>query len=182
MDTLIEGTDSMKRKKDKLNINTPKGQEALSYERAVIKAFCGQHSSIGWIGTSKNEPAVVDGLFYLNRDMTLYSICEVKVRDMTLKQLTGKYKNEWLVSNHKIVRGRRLGEMLCASLVGFLYLKPDGLLLVQKITDKTGDWAIPEPRVAVTTTPANVNGGIKEEENAFINMENAKEYKIEIKL
>ena len=166
-------------KKRQLDINTPKGQETLKQERDAIRAFCSQHKSLGWISTMKDEPATVDGLFYLQRDSTLYSVVEVKCRNMTKEKLSGDYKWEWLISADKVKRAKRLAECLSASFVGFLHLVPDKLLLVKQVTNRKGEWVDGEPRYEVTTTQATVNGGIAERENAFINMEQAREYKIQ---
>ena len=90
---------------------------------------------------------------------------------MTLEQLQ-KWDNEWLITYDKIEAGRYLGNALGVSYIGFLYLIPDDLLIIQQISDNSGKWTC-EYRTAVTETQETVNGGSIARLNAYINLDNA---------
>ena len=166
-----------KQKKQKLGIDTVRGKRAEQQGRKAIKAFCAAHASLDCVFTDGNEPAVVDGFAFANRDKRLAAIFEVKSRKITHRELREKYDNLWMVSSHKIEHGKLLSEMLCAPFVGLLRLNPDRKVLVVKITDHKGR-IVADITTAEMVTTASVNGGRTVSNCSFINMEHAKEYKL----
>ena len=158
-----------------LDINTPRGQSALAYERECIEAFCNLYPDYNFLETDKNEPAAIDGFFYLHKRNWVDCAVEVKTRNMTTEQLMCDYGNEWLVSYDKILKGQQLSELICSPFVGMLYLIPEKKILTIKITDNRGKFLL-DFDVRKTRTSASINGGEVIKENAFIPMEKAKEH------
>jgi len=160
-----------------LDINTPRGQSALAYERDCIDLFCKLYPDYRFLETNKQEPAAIDGFFYLHRKQWVDCAVEVKTRDMTTEQLMCDYGNEWLISNNKIERGQRISELICCPFIGMLYLIPEKKILTIKITDNRGRFLI-DFDVRKTATSKSINDHKMElGMNAFIPMEKAKEHK-----
>jgi len=160
-----------------LDINTPRGQSALGYERDCIDLFCKLHPDYKFLETDKREPAAIDGFFYLHKHKWVDCAVEVKTRDMTTEQLMCDYGNEWLISNNKIERGQRISELICCPFVGMLYLIPEKKILTIKITDNRGRFLV-DFDVRKTPTSKSINDHEMElGMNAFIPMEKAKEHK-----
>ena len=161
----------------KLDINTPRGQSALGYERDCIELFCKLYPDYKFLETDKREPAAIDGFFYLHKRQWVDCAVEVKTRDMTTEQLVCSYGNEWLISHDKILRGQRISELICCPFIGMLYLIPEKNILTIKITDKRGNYII-DFDVRETATSKSINDHNMElGMNAFIPMEKAKEHK-----
>ena len=156
-----------------LEVNTPRGQSAVAYERECIQLFCRIHPQYRFLETDKREPAAIDGFFYLHRNRWVDCAVEVKTRDMTMEQLMCDYGNEWLITHKKILRGQRLSELICTPFVGMLYLIPEKTILTIKLTDSRGKFLL-DFDVRKTKTSASINGGEVVGENAFIPMEKAK--------
>ena len=159
-----------------LDINTPRGQSALAYERECIELFCRLYPDYRFLETDKREPAAIDGFFYLHREQWVDCAVEVKTRDMTTEQLMCDYGNEWLLTHDKVLRGQQISELICSPFVGMLYLIPEKKILTIKITDNRGKFLL-DFDVRRTKTKANINGGETVGDNAFIPMEKAKEHK-----
>lgn len=162
--------------KNKLGIKTEKGQLSEAQGREAIKAFSDAHPSLDYVFTNPKEAACVDGFITdLNRN-TLY-VVEVKARDMTLEKLRGDYNNTWMLSVDKLERGKLLSEMLLIPFIGILRLNPDNKFLVVQLTDAKGRYVIDyEERETVTRQP--FIGGREQDNTAFIDMSNAKEYNL----
>tara|TARA_R110002012_G_scaffold142687_1_gene300776 strand:- start:162 stop:689 length:528 start_codon:yes stop_codon:yes gene_type:complete len=161
----------------KLDINTPRGQSALGYERDCIELFCKLYPDYKFLETDKREPAAIDGFFYLHKNQWVDCAVEVKTRDMTTEQLVCNYGNEWLISHDKVLRGQRISELICCPFIGMLYLIPEKKILTIKITDKRGNYII-DFDVRETATSKSINDHNMElGMNAFIPMEKAKEHK-----
>jgi len=161
----------------KLDINTPRGQSALGYERDCIELFCKLYPDYKFLETDKREPAAIDGFFYLHKRQWVDCAVEVKTRDMTTEQLVCSYGNEWLISHDKILRGQRISELICCPFIGMLYLIPEKKILTIKITDKRGNYIIDfDVREAATSKSIN-DHNMELGMNAFIPMGKAKEHK-----
>ena len=157
-----------------LNILTPRGQQTLRDE-ADAAAIFERCTGLSYVRTPDHLPSRVDAL--LIKEGRIAGVVETKCRyDMTRASLRDEFKNEWLVSMHKIESLKAASASLCVPAFGFLYIVRDGLLLVQRITDEAGEYAIPF-RVDRKETQKNCNGGTKKEPNAFFSMANAPEYK-----
>ena len=161
----------------KLGIKSAAGQKAERQGREAIKAFSDAHPSLDYVFTNPKELAVVDGFVIDARRNTLYGVVEAKARDLTEKKLKGDYDNKWMLSVAKLERGRLMSEMLCIPFIGILRFNPDNKFLVIQLTDKKGSYVV-EYEEREIITQATVYGGKKLELNAFIPMEEAKEYKL----
>tara|TARA_R100000808_G_scaffold7131_2_gene21062 strand:+ start:1973 stop:2482 length:510 start_codon:yes stop_codon:yes gene_type:complete len=164
-----------RKKKTELGIRTPKGKRALEHEQKALRTFTSYHPSLGYISPDSGEPAVIDAFFFMNKGSRLYAVAEVKARNMELEQLAGEYEWRWMISQHKLDRGRLLADMLLIPFVGILYLVPSSKILVQELINKNGEDAV-DMFTAETITSATINGGRAIGNNAFIDMKNAKEY------
>lgn len=120
-----------------------------------------------YVSTPKDRPADIDAL--LVSDGVLRGIVETKCRDLTSKDLFGRFKGRWLVTGDKLQRGQWLSQSLCVPFVGALYLIPDDTLLILSITTADGEW-IPNIRWETTRTQATINGGEAERLNGFVDM------------
>jgi hypothetical protein len=166
----------MAKNKNKLGIETEKGKEAVRLERKALDSFCTYHHHMDYVAPKKDEPAVIDAFFTVNKGKDLYAVVEVKSRDMTKKKLIG-YDWEMMITHAKVKAGRMMGKMLCCPFVIILYLVPDEIMLVQQVSDKYGDLVV-GMEVRKTMSQETINGGKILRENAFINMKAAKEYKV----
>lgn len=149
-----------------LDVLTPRGQKTVAQEQRAAAIFQSRHPDFVYVSTPKDGPASVDAV--LLKGTNLAGVVETKCRVMTRQQLTG-YGDEWLVTWSKIDRARSIAAGLGVPLFGFLYLVPDDLLLVVRVSDKTGVLLVPV-RVAATETRATVNGGSAVRNNAYIPM------------
>ena len=160
-----------------LNVETPKGQQAILDAEDAIDIWHRNNPQIRFIFTPQNKPAVVDGCLYVGE--TLFGIGEIKCRyDMDTYELKCQRRNEWLVTYSKVTRSARLAEALGVPLWGFLYLHADKTLFVIVITNSNGVITC-DLRMEETKTKNNIN---KEKdvirENAFILMDKAMTYRM----
>jgi len=120
-----------------------------------------------------DKPSMVDAMIY--REF-LEAVVEVKARDFGINQLRSTFKNEWLVSAHKIDSMMAASALLCVPGYFILYMKPDRMCMMVKVTEESG---LPcrKYRMEETWTQATCNGGKALRVNAFIDMEDAKIYK-----
>lgn len=154
-----------------MDILTPKGQETLRQERKAIALFLESFPGFEFFETPKDTPADIDGI--ITRGTTLISGVEVKCRNMTVDELSKKYKYQWLVTADKLDRGVNACERLGIDFRGFLYLVPDNALFIVPIYSYKEGWLV-EPDYEITKTQATVNGGIAERLNAYIDVSKAK--------
>jgi hypothetical protein len=153
-----------------LDINTPRGQESVAEERCMIDILKSKYES-QFIHTPIESAALVDGMIIKNNQ--LLGIFESKCRRDTLHKFQTSYHNEWLVSFHKLQAGATLSKMLCVPFWGFLYLVPDQLLLVIKLTDAQGKF-VAKIRIEQRETSACCNGGTMIDTCGFISIKDAK--------
>lgn len=162
-----------------LAILTPAGSRCASRELDAVAGLLRAFNGLSWISTEKTEPAKVDGFLYDSRSkpQVLKAICEVKSREMTLRKLKGDYGFQWLITAQKIADGAMLSRSLCAPFVGILHLVPDNVILIQRLVNSDGSYAV-GIKYEQTITPATINGGRVTRLNAFVNMSEAKLYKL----
>lgn len=152
-----------------MDILTAKGKVTVEQENEAAAMFSAA-TGYNYIGTPKNQPAVVDAMIV--RDQTLFAIAETKCRAMTVDEFDG-FDWKWLVTYSKIAKAQQLSEALCVPLIGILYLVPDKTLLYRRITNTDGSWAC-NFSTEDTSTQATVNGGKAVRKNTFIDMTDAK--------
>jgi len=163
-----------------LDINTPRGQSALNYEHQCISMFCSLYPDYRFLETDKNEPAAMDGFFYLHKNNWVDCAVEVKTRDLTTEKLVYEYGNKALVDCDKIAKGQLISELICCPFVLMFYLIPEKKILTLKLTDKRGRFLV-DFDVRKIKTKANINGGEVKRKCAFIPMDKAKEHKCYMK-
>lgn len=153
-----------------LDVNTPKGQQSLQHELRAVELWNYHYPQFTYVHTPKDGPALVDAVI-VDNEAQVVAVVEQKSRNMTLEQLQ-KWDNEWLITFDKIEAGRYVGNALGVSYIGFLYLIPDDLLIIQQISDGQGKWTC-DYRLDTTETQETINGGLITRLNAYINLDNA---------
>jgi len=157
--------------KHDLDINTPKGQESLKYERQAINIL---EMKVGgsYVSTPKELPADVD---YIKMDGDIMTaVLEVKCRNDAVSVFRGVWKNEWLITSEKIDKGKRAAIALQVPFWGVLYSIPDDTVLLQPIYCPIRKKMLTKERREVTDTQATVNGGEARRMNSFIDISKAK--------
>jgi hypothetical protein len=119
-----------------LDVNSPKGQESLEHELRAVQLWNHHYTEYTYVHTPKNGPALVDAVICDN-DCNVVGVVEQKSRNMTYRQLCN-WDKEWLVTKSKIDNGRSAALALGAPFIGFLYLIPDDMLIMQFITTIEG--------------------------------------------
>jgi len=123
--------------------------------------------------TPKDKPADIDAI--LIKQNQIMRVVETKCRDMTIEEFIGRYNYQWLVTFDKLEKGRRISHALQVPFIGFLYLMPSDLLLVQQIANEYS--YVPEITLMQTETQKTINGGRVTRSNAYIDMSNATQLK-----
>jgi hypothetical protein len=150
-----------------LDINTYKGQITVKQELDCVELFELKNPKIKYISTNKERPVSFDGL--LIKDNKILSIVETKCRVVSEDKFRSEYESKWLVTFDKLIKCVEISRLLHVPLVGFLYLVPDRVLLVKKLTNEDGEFVC-EFTCKNTVTQATVNGGLANRTNAFIDM------------
>jgi len=155
-----------------LAILTPQGQiyAADQIEAARIVFLRG---SARFVHTNLKEKAIIDGVIV--EDGIIVGVAEIKTRETTLSTLRTSFNNEWLITANKIDFLKTASILFDAPGYGILYLKPDKMCLMVKITDESGAICCDYCREE-TVTQATCNGGTATRVNAFINMSKAKHF------
>ena len=104
--------------------------------------------------TPKDKPADIDAI--LIKQNQIMRVVETKCRDMTIEEFIGRYNYQWLVTFDKLEKGRRISHALQVPFIGFLYLMPSDLLLVQQIANEYS--YVPEITLMQTETQKTING------------------------
>ena len=123
--------------------------------------------------TPKDKPADIDAI--LIKQNQIMRVVETKCRDLTIEEFIGRFNYQWLVTFDKLEKGRRISHALQVPFIGFLYLMPSDLLLVQQISNEYS--YVPEITIFQTATQKNINGGQIIRSNAYIDMSNATQLK-----
>ena len=124
----------------------------------------------------KNSPAAIDGMLVKSGTTRIMRVVETKCRDMTMKDLFGRFGGTWLITHNKIKALAEAAKIFGVPGTGLLYLVPDKLVLAVRICDEEGRFAH-NFEVKHTATQATVNGGIAHRDNAFVPMIEAAEFK-----
>lgn len=134
-----------------------------------------RHGLIYFSG-GKDSPAPVDGMLVKSGTTRIFRAAEAKCRDMSMRDLFGKFGGTWLITHQKIKDLAEAARLYGVPGTGLLYLVPDKLVLAVKICDERGRF-LHDLDVKRTATQATVNGGIAYRDNAFIPMINAAEFR-----
>ncbi len=162
-----------------LDANTPRGRDAIRWARKGAIAFLRAYPTLRLAETDQDEPADIDGILYSMMDTfnTIKGVLEIKTRYMTHEKLMGPYNGEWLITKNKIDRGIATAKSLKCPFIGLMVLPNSMLALSRLIADKDGN-IMCKMREEVTETSASVNGGKMTGLNAFIQMDDAKQFKL----
>lgn len=116
-----------------LDINTPKGQKSLHYEKLML-----DYIELSWgikiIHTNKKDSAICDGILVKNN--TIVSIFESKCRDLSYEEIEDM--GSWLITYDKIKGCQKISEYLKVPFIGFLFLIKSNITMFWKITDSKG--------------------------------------------
>ncbi len=152
-----------------LDVLSPRGQKAVAYARRGL-FLVGQP----YVETRQDVDGDIDG-FFLSSNNEVVATFECKSRDMSLAELRGRFKNEWILTFEKVSKGAAVARATRTPLLGVVYLTKDDKALVVRIADEYGNIVAPM-RLAVTETQATCNGGAATRTNAYINMGKARLY------
>jgi hypothetical protein len=153
-----------------MDILTPRGQGSRADELLAVNIFLKHYPDFKYIETPKDSPAIIDAILVKNGEM--YSAVETKCRDMSLEQFTGSFESKWLMTYEKISKARQMAFDLGIGLTGFLYLKRSNILLVSKISCRSGLYQ-KKILIEATETQKTINGGKIIRNNAYIDMSDA---------
>lgn len=167
-----------------LAVHTQKGLSDA--EMADVAAELWLASNPGWsyVRTNTSGRAKVDGLIV--KDGELRGVVESKCRDADMKKFMGhekgEYGGQWLVTLEKLIEAKDLANLLQVPLVGFLYLKGDGVLLTKALAKQAEDNPNAYEFVAnmecrKSETQRTTNGGTANRCNAYLDMTDAKVFR-----
>ena len=91
---------------------------------------------------------------------------------MSYQQLKD-WKFEWLITNDKLQRSRKIAIDLHVPLFGLLYLVPDDYLLFQELCDEKGEWSVDFEVRYTETWETTENKKKIFRNNAFVDMKKA---------
>ena len=153
-----------------LDVLSPRGAEAVAQSRAGL-ALVGQQ----YVETQQDREGDIDGFFLSSDGREIVAAFEAKARDMTLEMLRTKFRNEWILTFDKIVRGAAIAKATRVPLLGVCYLIPSDTTLVIRLADEDGNIVAP-CRIEMTKTRATCNGGTAIRSNAYVSMAKARAY------
>lgn len=156
-----------------LGILTPKGVETVKQEEAMLDYLAGKWG-VKWIAVSKDNAASVarvDGFFV--RGQVVQAVYESKCR------VKWDGYDSLLITADKIENGATVSAILAVPFLVLLYVVPHGRVYCWRVTDSAGRVVLPMMRKR-TETQATVNGGVANRENAFLKLENAMQYLVEV--
>jgi uncharacterized protein (DUF849 family) len=138
-----------------------------------MEIFAKHYPDYEYCETPKDKPADIDAI--LIKQNQIMRVVETKCRDLTIEEFIGRFNYQWLVTFDKLEKGRRISHALQVPFIGFLYLMPSDLLLVQQIANEYS--YVPEITLMQTETQKTINGGRITRSNAYIDMSNATQLK-----
>ena len=149
-----------------LDILTPAGQEPLQQESAAYAIF--ERCFPDYTIEKTIEPdARLDGRIMLRGKKV--ALVETKCRfDVDLYQFRTKYRNQWLITERKLLVGADYARRERVPLYGFCFFVRGQVLLVKQLADafcKLIDYYVKE-----TKTSKGINGGEATRRNGFVDM------------
>ena len=160
-----------------LDAHTPLGQDAIKWARRGEKTFLEAYPNLGYIETDQDKPADVDGMLCTRKGNLIIAAIESKARYYSIEKLMGDYEWETVINADKLEKGSRMAIALQCDFAVLLVLVPSKLVLSLKITGDDGE-IIPKVRFEMETMRATTNGGSVLKEVAYIDMKQAKQYKM----
>lgn len=156
-----------------LDINTPRGQETASQEVQAAEIFERSFPGVSYIHTPKQKPADYDAVLVKNGAIVAVVAmrCCAKYDLATFRR---QFENKLLISFHKLLKGVDAGRINCVPFTVMIYFPTDGAVLCQRVWEPESGFQT-DFYVKKTKTQATVNGGEAIRDNAFIDMDGAKE-------
>ena len=159
-----------------LDILSKRGQETIADLNAAVAMWHKLNPGWMYIKTPEDSDSPIDAVL-VDSEGVIRGAVETKCRyAITYGGFKDTFKNEWLITMSKVITAADVAKGLRVPLVGFLYLVEDQTLLVQRITDKEGNFTAAF-RCETTQTQATCNGGVAVRANAYIDMSNCKKYR-----
>jgi hypothetical protein len=167
-----------------LAVHTDKGRSDAEMADVAAELWLANNPGWSYVRTNTSGRAKVDGLIV--KDGELRGVVESKCRNIDLKKFSdheeGGYESQWLVTLEKLIEAKDLANLLQVPLVGFLYLKGDGVLLTKVLAKEAEDNPNAYEFVAnmvcrKSETKKTTNGGLANRCNAYLDMSDAKEYR-----
>lgn len=145
-----------------LDINTPKGQETVKQELAMLK-YIEKCWGVQIKITKKDKPIDFDGIII--KDKKVVGIFESKNRQEDLDFF--EQRGSWLITFDKLEKCRLEAKKRKVPFYGFLGIELSGAYLVWKISDENGNYLFDFDHYK-TKTQASVNGGEAYRDNAYL--------------
>lgn len=162
-----------------LDILSKRGQQTVVDLNKAVAMWHRLNPGWMYIKTPEDSDSPIDAVL-VDSEGVIRGAVETKCRyGITFGAFKNTFKNEWLITMAKIIAAADVAKGLRVPLVGFLYLVEDETLLVQRISDKDGNFTAAF-RCEVTQTQATCNGGVANRANAYINMAQSKKYRNEL--
>lgn len=145
------------------------GVENSKYSKALWNKLS-KHFDIE-LKSTKTPTHCCDGSVW--KDEKMIAIFEDKNRYCTLSEMRGKFKNEWMVTARKIWWGVQLSKYMKLPYYCFVYLIPEEIILLWKMTDHEGTLLVPY-RTEVSQTQDTIEAkAVKKDTVAKINLKYA---------
>lgn len=164
-----------------LDINSPRGKITLADERKATNLVLAACPEFEFVSTDKMKPIVIDGLLVTKKTRIHYACVEIKcrydcdiVKFFNSDDLDG-YNGEWLITYSKVETAAQIATALCVPLLGFLYLVPSEIVLLQVLCDAHGEFQN-VARQKVSETQATCNGGTALRTNIYFKMHDAVQF------
>lgn len=164
---------------NELAINSERGKQASLDQRYALEWIRFRHQDWSYSISPQDGAGFVDGDFCYVDSREKHRAFECKCRyNMDEAKFWGEYRGLWMITFDKL-------QWLCKMSVGFgipgygiLYIVPSSALLIQKITDKDGNFVL-DFEIKQTWSKATCNGGEALRDNAFIPMRGAQEFRVD---
>ena len=153
-----------------LNCQNPRGLEALRQNKIALKAI-ERDTVLRFLPIADDKPSRIDGFIWNQNTNTITGIYEVKSRTYGLEKLESTYSNEWMISWSKLQAALDITKHTKLPFWGVLHLEPDGLVLMVEIFNENATWGC-------NVQLRNKLWDGVEERMAFLNMSEARKYRI----
>ena len=153
-----------------LNCQKPRGLEALRQNRIALKAI-ERDTALRFLPIADDKPSRIDGFIWNQNSGVITGIYEVKSRNYGLEKLESTYSNEWMISWSKLQAALDITKHCKLPFWGVLHLEPDGLVLMVEIFNENATWGC-------NVQLRNKLWDGVEERMAFLNMSEARKYRI----
>jgi hypothetical protein len=153
-----------------LNCQKPRGLEALRQNKIALRTI-ERDTVLRFLPIADDKPSRIDGFIWNQNTGVITGIYEVKSRNYGLEKLESTYSNEWMISWSKLQAALDITKHTKLPFWGVLHLEPDGLVLMVEIFNENATWGC-------NVQLRNKLWDGVEERMAFLNMSEARKYRI----